>query len=109
MKLAFDDEVKADDIDTVRKLMTKLRQPATVLNTFAFTGYVLTTPLQHHADKNKDKHSSLRYVLTTSTRTRTNTRHSGIVHSFCFVFTFSASAPVLMIFQTLPVSSHCFA
>ena len=66
MKLAFDDEVKSDDIDTLRKLMNKLRQPVTVLNTFAFTGYVLATPLQHQGDKNRDKHATLRYMYTRS-------------------------------------------
>ena len=64
MKLAFDDEVKSDDIDTLRKLMNKLRQPVTVLNTFAFTGYVLATPLQHQGDKSRDKHATLRYMYT---------------------------------------------
>ena len=61
--MAFDDEVKSEDVDTLRKLLSKLRAPVSVLNTFAFTGYILAAPL-HHADKGREKNASLKCVLT---------------------------------------------
>ena len=60
MKIAFDDEVNAEDVETLRKLINKVRNPQNVMTTFAFQG--------HHAQPlpgktSKEKHASLKYVL----------------------------------------------
>ena len=60
MKVAFDPEVKSDDLDALRKLMTRLRAPVSVLNTFAFIGYVLAAPAHGGDDKHRDKNASIR-------------------------------------------------
>lgn len=57
MKIAFDEEVASDDIETLRKLINKVRNPTSVMNTFAFTGYILGQPSQH---KSKEKNASLK-------------------------------------------------
>lgn len=58
MKLAFDEEVTAENIDTLRKLIHKIRHPPDVFHHFAFTGQVavIQTPLH----KNKEKNATLR-------------------------------------------------
>ncbi len=61
MKIAFDEEVGSDNVETFRKLVLKIRNPPSVFNTFAFTGHMIqqTTPLH----KQKEKNASLRYEL----------------------------------------------
>ena len=58
MKLAFDEEVIPEDIDTFRKLSNKYRNPSTVFQTFAFTGQVMIQPTPMH--KHKEKNASLK-------------------------------------------------
>ena len=58
MKIGFDEEVNSEDIETLRKLMNKVRNPPSVINTFAFTGYILAQPSQLH--KHKEKNASLK-------------------------------------------------
>ena len=60
MKIAFDEEVNSEDVETLRKLVNKVRNPPSVLSTFAFTGHmsVQPTPL-----KIKEKNASLKLVL----------------------------------------------
>jgi len=58
MKLAFDEEVIPEDIDTFRKLSNKYRNPPAVFQTFAFTGHVMIQPTTMH--KHKEKNASLK-------------------------------------------------
>ena len=60
LKVAFDEEVNSDDIETFRKLLHKVSKPSSVLNTFAFTGYVLAEPSQMAGSKVKEKNASLK-------------------------------------------------
>lgn len=57
MKLAFDEEVTAENIDTLRKLIHKIRHPPDVFHHFAFTGQVVVTQTPLH--KNKEKNATL--------------------------------------------------
>ena len=59
MKVGFDEEVNTEDVETLRKLTNKVRNPASVMNTFAFTGYILSQPSQLLA-KHKEKNASLK-------------------------------------------------
>ncbi|KAI0213842.1 Myotubularin-related protein 13 [Lamellibrachia satsuma] len=58
LKVAFDEEVSSDDIETLRKLVNKVRNPLSVMNTFAFTGVIVAQPSQHA--KHKEKNASLK-------------------------------------------------
>ncbi|XP_018572477.1 myotubularin-related protein 13 isoform X2 [Anoplophora glabripennis] len=58
MKLAFDEEVTAENIDTLRKLIHKIRHPPDVFHHFAFTGQVVVSQTPLH--KNKEKNATLR-------------------------------------------------
>ncbi|CAL1540470.1 unnamed protein product [Lymnaea stagnalis] len=58
MRIAFDEDVGADNIETFRKLVNKIRNPPTVFSTFAFTGHYITTTT--HMQKGKEKNASLR-------------------------------------------------
>ena len=60
MKVAFDEEVNTEDIETLRKLSHKVRNPTSIVNTFAFTGYMIHQPSQ--LGKAKEKNASLKYV-----------------------------------------------
>ena len=60
LKIAFDEEVSSEDIETFRKLVNRVRNPASVLHTFAFTGQQLMAPPSSH--KHKEKNASLKYV-----------------------------------------------
>jgi myotubularin-related protein 5/13 len=61
MKVAFDEELNSDDIETLRKLLVKLRNPVSMTNTFAFSHYhSVTQPHQLHM-KVKEKNASLKY------------------------------------------------
>ena len=55
MKIAFDEEVSSDNVETFRKLVHKCRNPPTVFNTFAFTGHQIAQPatMAKHKEKNK--------------------------------------------------------
>ena len=54
MKIAFDEEVSSDNVETFRKLVHKCRNPPTVFNTFAFTGHQIAQPATM-AKKEKNK------------------------------------------------------
>ncbi|BFZ05320.1 hypothetical protein BsWGS_08359 [Bradybaena similaris] len=58
IKIAFDEEVGSDNIETFRKLVHKVRNPATVFTTFAFTGHTIHASTQ--MQKGKEKNASLR-------------------------------------------------
>ena len=64
MKMAFDDEVSLEDVETLRKLLHKFRNPPTVTSTFAFSGggsgHVLSAPTLQLMHKHKDKNASLK-------------------------------------------------
>ncbi|XP_052066679.1 myotubularin-related protein 13-like isoform X4 [Mytilus californianus] len=57
MRLAFDEEVIPEDVDTFRKLANKYRNPASVFQAFAFTGQVIMQPTMV---KHKEKNASLK-------------------------------------------------
>nr|CAD7573991.1 unnamed protein product [Timema californicum] len=54
IKLAFDEEVTPENIETFRKLIHRVRHPPHILNHFAFTGQVVVpqTPLHKGKEKN---------------------------------------------------------
>ncbi|XP_055899918.1 myotubularin-related protein 13-like isoform X1 [Biomphalaria glabrata] len=58
MRIAFDEEVGSDNIETFRKLVNKVRNPPTVFTTFAFTGHYVHSAT--HIQKGKEKNASLR-------------------------------------------------
>lgn len=58
LKLAFDEEVTPENIDTLRKLIHKIRHPPNVFHHFAFTGQVVVSQTPLH--KNKEKNATLR-------------------------------------------------
>ncbi|KAL5006472.1 hypothetical protein ScPMuIL_015278 [Solemya velum] len=58
MKIAFDEEVNSDSVETFRKLMNKVRNPPSVFNTFAFTGQLPIQPTPLH--KQKEKNATLK-------------------------------------------------
>jgi myotubularin-related protein 5/13 len=61
MKVAFDEELNSDDIETLRKLLLKLRNPVSMTNTFAFSHcHLVAQPHQLHM-KVKEKNASLKY------------------------------------------------
>ncbi|CAG5130727.1 unnamed protein product, partial [Candidula unifasciata] len=53
MKIAFDGEVSADNIETFSKLVNRVRYPTTVFHTFAFTGHTIQ-PSTQMRQKSKD-------------------------------------------------------
>ena len=58
LKVAFDNEVGSDNVETLRKLLGKVRNPPSIFSTFAFTGLVSQPISQMH--KGIDKGTSLR-------------------------------------------------
>lgn len=58
LKLAFDEEVTAENIDTLRKCIHKIRHPPDVFHHFAFNGQIL--PSQTPLHKGKEKNATLR-------------------------------------------------
>lgn len=58
LKLAFDEEVTPENIDTLRKLIHKIRHPPDVFHHFAFTGQVVVSQTPLH--KGKEKNATLR-------------------------------------------------
>ncbi|XP_023930025.1 myotubularin-related protein 13 isoform X2 [Lingula anatina] len=58
MKVGFDEEVSSEDVETFRKLTSKIRSPISVFSTFAFSGYQFAQPAQ--LIKHKEKHASLK-------------------------------------------------
>ncbi|XP_060530285.1 myotubularin-related protein 13 isoform X2 [Cylas formicarius] len=58
MKLAFDEEVTAENIDNLRKLIHKVRHPPNFWHYFAFAGQVVVNETPLH--KSKEKNATLR-------------------------------------------------
>lgn len=58
LKLAFDEEVTPENIDSLRKTIHKIRYPPDVFHHFAFTGQIVVTQTPLH--KNKEKNATLR-------------------------------------------------
>jgi myotubularin-related protein 5/13 len=58
MKLAFDEEVTAENVETLRKYIHKIRHPPDVFHHFAFTGQVVVSQTPLH--KGKEKNATLR-------------------------------------------------
>ena len=54
MKIAFDEEVGSENVETFRKLVNKVRNPPDVFTTYAFIGHMVqqATPLHKHKEKN---------------------------------------------------------
>ncbi|KAK9886900.1 hypothetical protein WA026_019158 [Henosepilachna vigintioctopunctata] len=57
MKLAFDEEVTAENIEMFRKLIHKIRHPPNVFHHFAFAGQIVASPTPLH--KGKEKNATL--------------------------------------------------
>ena len=62
VKIAFDEEVNSEEVEALRKMLIKLRNPPSVNNTFAFTGshVHIVQPLKQ--SKVKEKNDTLKYV-----------------------------------------------
>lgn len=61
MKIVFDEEVSSDDVETLRKLLHKMRNPARVLDTFTFSQHPYSNTLQPTPlPKSKEKSSTLK-------------------------------------------------
>ena len=60
MKVAFDEEVGSENVETLRKLMNKVRNPPSIFSTFAFTGHA--SQQVTHMHKDKEKNATLRSV-----------------------------------------------
>lgn len=58
LKLAFDEEVTPENIDSMRKMIHKVRYPPDVFHHFAFTGQVVVAQTPLH--KSKEKNATLR-------------------------------------------------
>ncbi|CAG5102004.1 Similar to sbf2: Myotubularin-related protein 13 (Xenopus laevis) [Cotesia congregata] len=58
IKLAFDEEVTPENIDTLRKLVNKARYPPHIFHHFAFNGQILVAPTSHQ--KGKEKNATLK-------------------------------------------------
>ena len=58
LKVAFDEEVGSENVEMLRKLMHKVRNPPSVFSTFAFTGHA--SQQVTHMHKDKEKNASLR-------------------------------------------------
>lgn len=58
IKLAFDEEVTPENIETFKKLVHKERYPPHIFHHFAFNGQVMVTQTTHH--KGKEKNATLK-------------------------------------------------
>ncbi|CAL8081456.1 unnamed protein product [Orchesella dallaii] len=79
MKLAFDEEVSSDSIDTFRKLLNKYRHPNDIFHYFAFVGQLCNTitPLNTAKDKNTTlKGFTKKAIQMTAKRAGIKTKHS---------------------------------
>ncbi|XP_052797634.1 myotubularin-related protein 13-like isoform X4 [Mya arenaria] len=79
LKIAFDEEVVADNVETFRKLMNKCRNPATIFNSFAFTGLTIAQPATMHKQKEKNKtlrHYAKKTLLKTAKKAGIKTKQS---------------------------------
>ena len=60
IKLAFDEEVTAESIERLKKLIQRLRAPPTIAELFAFRGQHFVTSAA--SAKDKQKNATLRYT-----------------------------------------------
>ncbi|XP_076471850.1 myotubularin-related protein 13-like isoform X2 [Babylonia areolata] len=60
IKVAFDEEVDSESVETLRKLMNRVRNPHSVFSTFAFMGHA--SQQVPHMHKDKEKHATLRHI-----------------------------------------------
>lgn len=58
IKVAFDEEVTADNIEMFRKLVHRIRHPPHIFHHFAFTGQVMVSQTPLH--KSKEKNATLK-------------------------------------------------
>ena len=58
IKLAFDEEVTPENVETLRKLVHKTRNPPHIFHHFAFSGHVIMAPTLDNKDK--EKHVTLK-------------------------------------------------
>lgn len=58
IKVAFDEEVTADNIEMFRKLIHRIRHPPHIFHHFAFTGQVMVSQTPLH--KSKEKNATLK-------------------------------------------------
>ncbi|XP_076451110.1 myotubularin-related protein 13-like [Babylonia areolata] len=67
IKVAFDEEVTSESVETLRKLLVKGRHPRTIFSTFAFTAF----PSQQstHLHKEKKEHATLGHFAKVLLRT----------------------------------------
>ncbi|XP_041365406.1 myotubularin-related protein 13-like [Gigantopelta aegis] len=69
MKIAFDEEVGSENVETFRKLANKVRNPPDVFSTYAFIGHMVqqATPLHKHKEKNASlRHFAKKTLLKTA-------------------------------------------
>ncbi|XP_070199867.1 myotubularin-related protein 13-like isoform X2 [Littorina saxatilis] len=81
LKVAFDEEVGSENVETLRKLMNKVRNPPSVFNTFAFTGHASQQVTHMHKDKEKNaslRHFAKRTLLKTARKAGLKSKQSQI-------------------------------
>ena len=63
IKVAFDDEVSPESIETLRKTLYKVRHPPHIFHHFAFSGHISVpqTPMQKNKAKNATLKSDFKY------------------------------------------------
>ncbi|XP_053384706.1 myotubularin-related protein 13-like isoform X1 [Mercenaria mercenaria] len=79
LKIAFDEEVLGDNVETFRKLVNKCRNPPTVFHTFAFTGHAIAQPTTLHKQKEKNKtlkHFAKKTLMKTAKKAGIKTKQS---------------------------------
>ncbi|KAL8615600.1 hypothetical protein ACOMHN_026590 [Nucella lapillus] len=59
IKVAFDEEVDSENVETLRKLVNRVRNPPSVFSTFAFTGHA-SQQVAHIP--HEEKHATLRHI-----------------------------------------------
>src|SRR6202012_907835 len=61
IRVAFDEEVSSDDIETLRKIINRERTPPTIFHLFTFTSQLgLTQTRLLHLQKHKEKNSTFK-------------------------------------------------
>lgn len=62
IKVAFDEEVSQESIETMRKLINRLRHPPTIHQLFAFVGHSHVPQTPSRQQKDKPGYGTLRFV-----------------------------------------------
>lgn len=60
IKVSFDEEVTAENIESLRKLINRLRHPQTIQQLFAFTGQCQVPQTPSRREKDKPGYGTLR-------------------------------------------------